>query len=98
MATRTWWNCCVSTAARNNLYGNRVNMRFGAHCSTAGGVWKALQRCKTIGGHVCQIFVKNNMQWLGKPFSAEDVALYASERKASYRSEEHTSELQSLRH
>jgi len=58
-------------------------MVFGAHCSTAGGVWKALERCKTIRGHACQIFVKNNMQWFGKPISAQDLALYANERAAS---------------
>jgi len=41
-------------------------MLFGAHCSTAGGVETALDRAKTIGADVCQIFVKNNMQWSGK--------------------------------
>ena len=58
-------------------------MIFGAHCSTAGGVWKALERCKTIAGHVCQIFVKNNMQWAGKPFSTADVAAFEKERAAN---------------
>jgi len=58
-------------------------MLFGAHCSTAGGVWTALQRCKRIDGHVCQLFVKNNMQWFGKPFSPEALASYADERGAS---------------
>jgi len=58
-------------------------MLFGAHCSTAGGVWAALQRCKRIKGDVCQLFVKNNMQWFGKPFSAEDLAAYADERAAN---------------
>ncbi|HQL79241.1 MAG TPA: deoxyribonuclease IV [Verrucomicrobiota bacterium] len=58
-------------------------MLFGAHCSTAGGVWTALQRCKRIKGDVCQIFVKNNMQWSGKPFSAQDLAAYAGEQAAN---------------
>jgi deoxyribonuclease-4 len=52
---------------------------FGAHCSTAGGVWTALQRGRSIRCDVVQIFVKNNMQWLGKPFSREDLACYAKE-------------------
>ncbi|HLH56076.1 MAG TPA: deoxyribonuclease IV [Verrucomicrobiae bacterium] len=51
-------------------------MLFGAHCSTAGGVHTALQRARKIGGDICQIFVKNNMQWFGKPPSATDIALY----------------------
>jgi deoxyribonuclease IV len=57
-------------------------MLFGAHCSTAGGVWTALQRGRTLRCDVVQVFVKNNMQWLGKPFSREDLAAYAKELAA----------------
>ena len=57
-------------------------MLFGAHCSTAGGVWKALERARAIGAQVCQIFVKNNMQWFGKPYEPQDLALYANELAA----------------
>ena len=49
-------------------------MFYGAHCSTAGGVYMALRRAKMIGASLCQVFVKNNMQWFGKPFSPEDLA------------------------
>ncbi|MGO8674437.1 MAG: deoxyribonuclease IV [Limisphaerales bacterium] len=58
-------------------------MLFGAHCSTAGGVHKALQRAKSIGASSCQLFVKNNMQWFGRPYSAEELALYANELAAA---------------
>ncbi len=58
-------------------------MLFGAHCSTAGGVWTALQRGRGIGCEIVQVFVKNNMQWLGKPFTREDLAAYAKELAAS---------------
>ena len=58
-------------------------MLFGAHCSTAGGVYKALQRAKAISGEIAQIFVKNNMQWLGKGQSPSDLALYANELAGS---------------
>jgi len=51
-------------------------MLFGAHCSTAGGVHTALERAREIGGDICQIFVKSNMQWFGKPPSTEQLALY----------------------
>lgn len=54
-------------------------MKFGAHCSTAGGFHKALQRCREIGGDICQIFVKNNMQWAARAPSRESLALYADE-------------------
>ena len=51
--------------------------------STAGGVWKALQRSLGIGCEIIQIFVKNNMQWFGKPCSPSGVATFASELAAS---------------
>lgn len=54
-------------------------MKFGAHMSTAGGVWRALQRGRSIDCETVQIFVKNNMQWFGKPPSPQDLALYAKE-------------------
>jgi deoxyribonuclease IV len=47
--------------------------------STGGGVWKALERGRGIGCEVVQMFVKNNMQWFGKPFQPNDVSLYANE-------------------
>jgi deoxyribonuclease IV len=51
-------------------------MIFGAHCSTAGGVHMALTRAKQIGASSCQIFVKNNMQWFGKPLAEPVLAEY----------------------
>ncbi len=54
-------------------------MKFGAHMSTSGGVWKALQRGAEINCEIVQIFVKNNMQWFGKPYAPNDLALYANE-------------------
>ncbi|MEY2465951.1 MAG: deoxyribonuclease [Verrucomicrobiota bacterium] len=50
--------------------------------STGGGVWKALQRGQSIGCEVVQLFVKNNMQWFGKPYAPNDLALYANELAA----------------
>ena len=43
----------------------------------------ALKRAKEIGADICQIFVKNNMQWFGKAPSAQDIALYRTELAAS---------------
>ncbi len=54
-------------------------MKFGAHMSTTGGIWKALQRGRSINCEIVQIFVKNNMQWFGKPPSPNDLALFATE-------------------
>ncbi|MDB6131680.1 MAG: putative endonuclease 4 [Verrucomicrobiales bacterium] len=54
-------------------------MYFGAHMSTGGGVHKALQRGAGIQCEVVQIFVKNNMQWFGKPHAPNDLTAYANE-------------------
>jgi deoxyribonuclease-4 len=51
-------------------------MLFGAHCSTAGGFHRALERGKSIGAEVVQIFVKNNMRWFGKAPSTRDVVVF----------------------
>ena len=57
-------------------------MKFGAHMSTGGGAWKALQRGASIGCEIVQIFVKSNMQWFGKPPGPDDLARYANELAA----------------
>ena len=57
-------------------------MKLGAHMSTSGGVWKALQRGADIHCEIVQIFVKNNMQWFGKPYTPNDLVLYANELAA----------------
>jgi deoxyribonuclease IV len=54
-------------------------MKFGAHMPASGGVWKALQRGVSINCDIVQIFVKNNMQWFGKPHAPDALALYANE-------------------
>jgi len=51
--------------------------------STGGGAWKALQRGRGIGCDSIQIFVKNNMQWSGKPPPPDDIALFAAELAGS---------------
>jgi deoxyribonuclease-4 len=51
-------------------------MFLGAHCSTAGGLFKAIERAESIRGECAQIFVKNNMQWFGKGYLPVDVTQY----------------------
>ena len=55
-------------------------MLFGAHTSTSGGVSKALTRAASIHCEIVQIFVKNNMQWFGKPHPPEEIAKFAALR------------------
>jgi deoxyribonuclease-4 len=49
---------------------------LGAHMSIAGGPAKALERGRSIGCSVIQIFVKNNTQWFAKPFTETELAAY----------------------
>ena len=56
-------------------------MLLGAHMSTSGGVWKALERGKSVQCDAVQIFVKNNMQWMGKPPAADDIAKFKAGSK-----------------
>lgn len=51
--------------------------------SAAGGAWRALQRGRSVNCDVIQIFVKNNMQWFGKPVQPRNLALYANELAAN---------------
>ena len=70
-------------ALRIENSGARVHtqpeMKFGAHMSTTGGIWKALQRGRSINCEIVQIFVINNMQWFGKPPSPNGLAFFATE-------------------
>jgi deoxyribonuclease IV len=72
---------CRWTPPRGTPY--RRFMILGAHCSTAGGVHTALERAKSIGAASCQIFVKNNMQWFGQPYSQKELARYAGQAALS---------------
>ncbi|MFH1995330.1 MAG: deoxyribonuclease IV [Nitrospinota bacterium] len=47
-------------------------MIFGAHMSSAGGVWKALERGKEAGCEVIQLFTKNNNRWSATDTLSED--------------------------
>jgi deoxyribonuclease-4 len=52
-------------------------MLFGVHSSISGGIWTALERTAACGGEICQLFVKNNMQWRGRPPPPADLELFA---------------------
>src|SRR5438105_3717736 len=58
-------------------------MRLGAHMSTSGGIWKALDRGLQIACDAVQIFVKNNMQWFGKPYAPMDVAQFRIQKASA---------------
>ena len=51
---------------------------LGAHMSIAGGPAKALERGRSVGCTAIQMFVKNNMQWFAKDFTAADLKAFAA--------------------
>src|SRR4051812_30552498 len=56
-------------------------MKLGAHMSVAGGSHKALERGKSVGCTVVQLFSKNANQWASKPISPEDAELFRKTRE-----------------
>ncbi len=53
-------------------------MKFGAHMPTVGGVWRALEHGASLGCEIVQLFVKNNMQWFGKPYPPAVLGRFAA--------------------
>jgi deoxyribonuclease-4 len=51
--------------------------------SVAGGLPNALRRGREIGCGTVQIFLKNQLQWVGRPLGADEVAEFAALRTAT---------------
>jgi deoxyribonuclease IV len=54
---------------------------LGAHMSIAGGLHRALERGREVGCSVVQIFLKNQLQWAARAYTAEDVAEFKAARR-----------------
>lgn len=57
-----------------------MTLDFGTHASASGGVHKALQRAADVGATSCQIFSKNERQWIAKPLDPGVVESFHQER------------------
>ena len=57
-----------------------MTLDFGTHASASGGVHKALQRAVDVGATSCQIFSKNERQWIAKPLDPGAVESFHLER------------------
>lgn len=57
-------------------------MRFGAHVSAAGGLWKAGENGESLRCEVIQIFSRSPQMWKAKPISDEDAAKFRTAMKA----------------
>lgn len=58
-----------------------MTLDFGTHASAAGGVDKAIQRAVDVGATRCQIFSKNERQWIAKPLDPGVVESFHLERE-----------------
>ncbi|HUO63136.1 MAG TPA: deoxyribonuclease IV [Terriglobales bacterium] len=56
---------------------------LGAHMSIAGGLCRAIERGQETGCSVVQIFLKNQLQWTAKAYTAEEIAAFRAAWKAS---------------
>ena len=58
-------------------------MRFGAHVSAAGGLWKSGPTGKGLGGEVIQIFSRSPQMFAAKPISDEDAIKFRESMRAN---------------
>lgn len=49
---------------------------LGAHCSTAGGLYLAVERILALQGRALQIFTRNQRQWRQKPLQGSEIASF----------------------
>jgi deoxyribonuclease-4 len=57
--------------------------RLGAHQSIAGGLHRALERGRTAGCDVVQIFTRSARQWAARPIAEDEVRAFAAARLAT---------------
>lgn len=62
-------------------FGNRL---VGVHCSTAGGLYKAVTRGEKLGCTVIQLFTKNNNRFLTPPLSLSDIDAFCAALTTSH--------------
>lgn len=60
-----------------------AKLLIGAHMSTAGGVFKAIEHGINTGSTALQIFTRNNTRWDTKPLSDDVVERFLIEQKKS---------------
>jgi deoxyribonuclease-4 len=56
-----------------------VTLKFGSHTSASGGVHKAITRAGELGITSCQLFSKNERQWIAKPLDPAVVEQFHAE-------------------
>lgn len=65
------------------LSEREATVKFGAHMSTSGGLYKAFALGEQAGCDTIQIFSKNQQQWRAKPLLDEEIARFRAEQSRS---------------
>jgi len=68
---------------KNKRIKNMKSDLLGAHLSIAGGIFKVIERAKSINATAIQIFVKNSRSWSAKPLSKEETEKFIQAKKTS---------------
>jgi deoxyribonuclease IV len=66
---------------KSQIGNHKSQVLLGAHMSIGGGVHMSIQRACSIRCTAMQIFVKNNMQWFARPFTAEEIRAFLEHRQ-----------------
>src|SRR5262245_54195889 len=56
-------------------------MLFGAHVSSSGGIWQAIDRAEAIGCDAVQVFTQSPMMWRPTNHTPEAVARFRTRRE-----------------
>jgi deoxyribonuclease-4 len=49
-------------------------IHLGAHCSAAGGLYRAIERIQDLEGTALQLFTRNQRQWNPKPLQRDEIS------------------------
>jgi deoxyribonuclease IV len=63
--------------------GHRSRVLLGAHVSTAGGLWKAVERGTALGAEAIQIFNQSPRAWRPTTYAEDDYARFREDLAAS---------------
>jgi deoxyribonuclease-4 len=64
------------SSSKSKFENRESKILLGAHMSIGGGVYRAIERSRSIDCTAMQIFVKNNMQWFARPLERAEIAAF----------------------
>src|SRR3954454_21241267 len=64
------------TSSSSSFGIRHSSLLLGAHMSIGGGVHRAIERSCSIDSRAMTMFVKNNMQWFGRPLDRSEIKAF----------------------